>query len=1249
MPRVFKIYLPSSAKRSEGLRRERSSLRLKFFLIGFLVFFVFAFYVFQIFFAKASNNEIKIIPGFYSGDPSTGDWQNPQAVFSQDLNESTGIEEFNAENSAHPFASLAETEPAVDVGHLQIEIEQEPPANQPEIIPEEITTSTEEIPTSTGEAGTSTEEITPPETASITEEIAPTSGTSTEIEEAQPSSFWNKPFYFLKNTFAEFLKNAIQKGKDAVLAIKNFFIAFAEEIQQDKPVEEDSFFSTSSEASVIEEIATSTGEIATSIEEDSFFSTSTEASVTEELPIEVAAEIKEQSSVLILSDFSVPEESSKDKIIKNVQLRLSLAGKGEAGDRLIIDYSFQPCPPEEQNNFCGDWQNLGEFNLEDEISNALNGGYFLFALPIFENWDDLNNLKVRFTYVGQQVTGDKRQEVYLDAVWLEVEIGEDPAKEYSLEMLSDKKDFKVDEAPAFEFKYQKKRNFVQSMEANLLSVVRDEYKDVEINVFVPGLDISPIVDYKRNGEFSVEMEKPREIRPGKHLLNIEIKDNGKIYTQQQEFTWGVLAVNTNKSIYLSDEKAYLQMAALQDNGHTLCDANLILQVKNPQFQVQTFSTADGTIQKSGQCSGDNVTDMPDYFSYYQTGSAGFYKMTLILMADDGQTELRRIDDSFEVWNSVPFDVERIGPTRIYPLSAYEMQFKIKANQDFSGEVKERLPSSFAITNAGNSREEINGEEKTIIWQVDWKAGETYELKFTFDAPDISPYLYLLGPLQSLDISDFNFQEIRQWQVAADANTSEKNPGTITETTYAASGTVAWVAPQNASSSADNTYATSSITDWQWTKYIMATNFGFTSGDIPASSTINGIVVSVEKSANNISRILDGSVMLVKQGTTTGSDLRDGTNYWGTSDASTTYGSATNTWGVSWTDEDFTATDTSGVAFSAYKGSSAGTTFITFIDAIWITVYYTAPVVNSAPTWNAVYESDPGSATTTPTNVGSVVTFESRATDAGSNIYYLFCKATTAPATSTTGGWPTCDGSGTWATSSAASAASTTATYTTLVGDAENNAWYAFACDDDSTNQLCTAVSQGTGAIDAMYSPFATNHAPSLTAVNSSGNLDPGATVTIYASSTDADSASVDTVTMYACKAADGTSSGCGGGGEWCNATSTADPTCNYSVPTPTADAAYTYYVYVFDNHSFASSPATLNSTFSVNNVAPVVSQVKLNNDSAISLTENATTSVPMQATVSDNNGCSDVSTAIATVYRQASSTSCTAQDDNFCY
>jgi len=40
--------------------------------------------------------------------------------------------------------------------------------------------------------------------------------------------------------------------------------------------------------------------------------------------------------------------------------------------------------------------------LENEISNNLNGGYFLYALPVFESWEDLNNLKIRFTYQNSQ-------------------------------------------------------------------------------------------------------------------------------------------------------------------------------------------------------------------------------------------------------------------------------------------------------------------------------------------------------------------------------------------------------------------------------------------------------------------------------------------------------------------------------------------------------------------------------------------------------------------------------------------------------------------------------------------------------------------------------------------------------------------------------------------------------------------------------------------------------------------------------
>ncbi|MBU4481041.1 hypothetical protein KKH59_01860 [Patescibacteria group bacterium] len=96
-----------------------------------------------------------------------------------------------------------------------------------------------------------------------------------------------------------------------------------------------------------------------------------------------------------------------------------------------------------------------------------------------------------------------------------------------------------------------------------------------------------------------------------------------------------------------------------------------------------------------------------------------------------------------------------------------------------------IPSPHYVTPRATSSYQIidEGANKIIEWQVDWKAGEEYELKYQFDAPDVSPYLYLLGPLK-FSVNQRNnqregseatdpllqsevFREIRAWQIAAD--------------------------------------------------------------------------------------------------------------------------------------------------------------------------------------------------------------------------------------------------------------------------------------------------------------------------------------------------------------------------------------------------------------------------------------------------------------------------------------------------
>jgi len=389
---------------------------LGWFLSGVLLSLIVGFCFVNIFLIKAQE-QIKVFPTIFDGD-----WQNPEAAFSQDLGEFASFEEFNQENSAYSL----------------IISEMSPEATATEsTTTEETTASTEET---LNQSSTSSEETT-------------TTTNSTTTGQIKKPSFFARILEKLKNLFSE----------------------------------------------------------------------------------EVKAEEEESESVFILSDFSIPDEFQESGI-KNVQLRLSLAGKGDLGDKLVINYYYQNA-----------WQSLVEYDLENEISNAENSGYFLYALPIFQSWDDLENLKIRFTSFGEG-------QVYLDAVWLEVEYEEEEevGEENTLELISERKDFKSDETPTFKFRYQKERGFFEGMGASLISLFRDEYKDINIKATVSGLNISPNIRYEGNGEFFIDLvdfEKPRQFKPGRYFLKIEIENKGKISVQEQEFTLGVLAINTNKSIY----------------------------------------------------------------------------------------------------------------------------------------------------------------------------------------------------------------------------------------------------------------------------------------------------------------------------------------------------------------------------------------------------------------------------------------------------------------------------------------------------------------------------------------------------------------------------------------------------------------------------------------------------------------------------------------------------------------------------
>ncbi len=136
-------------------------------------------------------------------------------------------------------------------------------------------------------------------------------------------------------------------------------------------------------------------------------------------------------------------------------------------------------------------------------------------------------------------------------------------------------------------------------------------------------------------------------------------------------------------------------------------------------------------------------------------------------------------------------------------------------------------------------------------------------------------------------------------------------------------------------SSDNLYAsfgnltggTGSHTD-----YLTVTNFGF---NIPLTSTINGMVVEIERSDPNF-RTSDASIRIIKGGVFSTTDRSSGTTY-PFSDSYQTYGNPADLWGETWAAADINSSNF-GIAIAAQRNSSGGLTGGQ-IDHVRITVFY----------------------------------------------------------------------------------------------------------------------------------------------------------------------------------------------------------------------------------------------------------------------------------------------------------------------
>ncbi|MBP6881035.1 MAG: DUF2341 domain-containing protein [Candidatus Pacebacteria bacterium] len=463
---------------------------------------------------------------------------------------------------------------------------------------------------------------------------------------------------------------------------------------------------------------------------------------------------------ITLSDFGTAP-LDPGQLVTSMQLRLSFAAqldKPASGTASYVEVLFSDSETTDST---------GIIMLDDEVSNALNGGYFLFSLPTFRHVNQLKDMKITLRYHGDREDLDG---MFLDAAWLELQTRtvtkDDLLKRGVAEelttlaapqidtLVSDQVNFRRDENPIFNLRYNSQRNFMvrgfRSMMGEDLVVVDSVYI---IHESLGRIDITPKVTPTKDGLLTIEIPEDAlaDMRPGTYQVVLVLNEGGKEFVDTFDFQWGILTTNPHKSEYEVGETARISFGALSTNGNTICDAYLDLYAIDPEGYVTKYE-----VTPSGQCNGNNVIDVPDYIAEIPVTTSGAYELYVERLDENGNI-LGFTSDTFNAVPAQTISIERSGPTRIYPPATYPMTLTVATDSSFSGTLTEYVPASFTVFDT-DAEITLEGEWQKLVWDVSIMGAGTEVVSYSFDAPDISPYLFNLGPAR-IDTTEVQIQPL----------------------------------------------------------------------------------------------------------------------------------------------------------------------------------------------------------------------------------------------------------------------------------------------------------------------------------------------------------------------------------------------------------------------------------------------------------------------------------------------------------
>ena len=331
-----------------------------------------------------------------------------------------------------------------------------------------------------------------------------------------------------------------------------------------------------------------------------------------------------------------------------------------------------------------------------------------------------------------------------------------------------KKDYFSTEVPQFNFQYYTDKDFEKVKKHfgnNTVTPQNGTWNSSNETINVDILDSfgnkvqnQPKFEKIREGKFGIDLSSPRIVKPGLYKIETTLLKDGKTYVTESNFTWGLVALNTNKSIYKPGETGNFTMAVLDRYGQPVCNSDITLEITDPNLQLTTLTSGAGITN-------DPICGL--YHAQYSTISEGNYTVHVNASAKGINTDYTT---SFLVSSSYPFDIVRTADTKIDPVdkpNLFNVRIDISSYVSQNNfQIREFVPAVFTNITT-DARITTVGDTKILTWNRNLKDSQSKTfVQYSYSVPLDFPELYQLGPVQ-INYGNQTFTEARPWIIAND--------------------------------------------------------------------------------------------------------------------------------------------------------------------------------------------------------------------------------------------------------------------------------------------------------------------------------------------------------------------------------------------------------------------------------------------------------------------------------------------------